>query len=43
MLEMVLIMMSLLYSTFFSMKFLLLFPLALAIYTVRNYIEKRNR
>ena len=45
MLEITLMMMAFLYGSFFSMKFLWLFPLALVIFSIRNYLkkDKKNR
>jgi len=46
MLEMILIMMAFLYSAFFSMNWLWLFPIALVIFFVKEYLreeEKKNK
>ena len=46
MLETILIMMALLYSAFFSMNWLWLFPIALVIFFVKGYLreeEKKNK
>ena len=46
MLEMILIMMAFLYSAFFSMDWLWLFPVALVIFFVKKYLreeEKKNK